>query len=146
MEPVTNQVSEQMEAPTGASFADAGVVDNVVGLWRDLRGMAYDHLQLAALEAQRAGRSLVAMLAASIVLGVLLASTLLILTGALILALIELGLPPSFAALLAALVNLIASVALAIAIRARSRLLGFPATLRNLQPTPNSATTSGAVS
>lgn len=135
-----------MEAPAGVSIDDAGVADNVVGLWRDLRGMAYDHLQLAALEAQRAGRSLVAMLAASIVLGVLLASTLLVLTGALILALIELGLPPSFAALLAALVNFAASVALAFAIRARSRLLGFPATLRSLQPTPKSATPTGAAS
>jgi hypothetical protein len=146
VEPAITQVSEQMEAPTGASFDDAGVADNVVGLWRDLRGMAHDHLQLAALEAQRAGRSLVAMLAASIVLGVLLASTLLILTGALILALIELGLPPSFSALLAALVNLTASVALAFAIRARSRLLGFPATLRNLQPAAKSTTPDGAAS
>jgi hypothetical protein len=135
-----------MEAPAGASFGDAGVAENISGLWRDLRGMAHDHLQLAALEAQRAGRSLVAVLAASIVLGVLLASTLLILTGALILALIEFGVSASFAALLAALVNLSASMALALAIRSRSRLLGFPATLRTLRPTAPTTTSSAAAS
>lgn len=146
MEPATTQVSEQMEAPAGASFDGAGVAENAIGLWRDLRSMAHDHLQLAALETQRAGRSLVAMLAASIVLGVLLASTLLILTGALILALIELGLPPSVAALLAALINLTASIALALAIRARSRLLGFPATLRSLKPATPTAAPNGTAS
>jgi hypothetical protein len=123
-----------MEASSDAPIDEAGVADNALALWHDLRAMANDHLQLAALEAQRAGRSLAAMLAASILLGVLLASTLLILIGALILGLIEFGLPPSAAALLAALVSLFASVLVAIAIRARSRLLGFPATLRALQP------------
>lgn len=144
MESATSQVSEQMETPAGVSIDEAGVADNVVGLWRDLRGMAHDHVQLAALEARRAGRSLVAMLAAGIVVGGLLATTLLVLTGALILALIELGLPPSLSALLAALINLGAAVALAFAIRARSRHLGFPATLRNLKPAPHSDPANGA--
>jgi len=125
-----------MEAPTGASIDEASLRENALGLWHDLRGLAYDHLQLAALEAQRAGRSLVWMLAASIVLGVLLATTPLILSGALILSLMTLGLAPGAALLLAALTNVALAIALAMAIRARSRLLGFPASLRSLKPAP----------
>jgi hypothetical protein len=144
VEAASTQASDPMEAPPGVSIDELGVAENAAGLWRDLRGMAHDQLLLAALEAQRAGRSLVFMLAASIVLGLLLASTLLILTAALILGLIELGLAPSLSALLAALVSIAVSVALAMMIRARSRHLGFPATLRNIKPAPAPATVGSA--
>jgi uncharacterized membrane protein YqjE len=108
-------------------------MDTADALWGDLRGIVQDHLQLLALEAQRAGESLAHILAYSLVIGVLLLSTWLALSGALVFWLVEYGLAPSAALLLFALFNVMGMASLAFAIRRRSRLLRFPATQRSLQ-------------
>jgi uncharacterized membrane protein YqjE len=110
-----------------------GLMDTADALWGDLRGIVQDHLQLLALEAQRAGESLAHILAYSLVIGVLLLSTWLALSGALVFWLVEYGLAPSAALLLFALFNVMGMASLAFAIRRRSRLLRFPATQRSLQ-------------
>jgi Flp pilus assembly protein TadB len=99
-----------------------GLMDTADALWGDLRGIVQDHLQLLALEAQRAGESLAHILAYSLVIGVLL-----------LFWLVECGLAPSAALLLFALFNVMGMASLAFAIRRRSRLLRFPATQRSLQ-------------
>ena len=59
-------------------------------LWHDLRGLAHDHFELAALETQRAGESLVAMVVAGMLVPGLLLSAWLGLLSAAVLALISL--------------------------------------------------------
>jgi hypothetical protein len=60
-------------------------------LWQALRGLAHDRLELAALETQRAGESLVAMVVAGMLVAGLLLSAWVGLQSAAILALTSLG-------------------------------------------------------
>ena len=122
------------EPPVSAPGAELGLIATAEALWADLRGMLHDRLQLAALETQRAAESLVAILAYGIVVGVLAAGAWLSLAGAMVLWLIDQGMPASAALLLAALHNLIGVFGFALAIRRKSRHLRFPATLRSLGP------------
>ncbi len=113
----------------------AGLPKEAALLWCELRGLAHDHLQLAALETQRAGESLVTMIAAGmmIVAGLLL-SAWLGLMGAAVLALTSRGiLASSSALLLAVAVNLGVALVLCGVIRRRSHHLRFPANTRSLQ-------------
>lgn len=113
--------------------APVGLMDMADALLGDLRGIVQDHLQLIALEAQRAGESLAHILAYSLVIGVLLLSTWLAVSGALVFWLVGYGLAPGIALLLFALFNVMAIASLVFAIRRRSRFLRFPATQRSLQ-------------
>ena len=117
------------DAPAGAP----GLSASALALWDDLRGLAHEHLQLAALEARRAGESLVSMLAYAIVAGVLAASAWVGATGALVLWLIDCGIAASAALLLAAFLNALGAFGFALAIRRKSRFLSFPATVRSLR-------------
>ena len=104
-------------------------------LWYELRGLAHDHLQLAALETQRAGESLVTMIAAGMIVAGLLLSAWLGLMGAAVLALTSRGVMASGSALLLAVaVNLGVALVLFGVIRRRSHHLRFPANTRSLQP------------
>ena len=69
---------------------------------KTLRGLAHDRLELAALETQRAGESLVAMVVAGMLVAGLLLSAWLGLLGAAILALTSLGVMATGSALLLA--------------------------------------------
>lgn len=116
------------DAPAGAP----GLSESALALWDDLRGLAHEQLQLAALEARRAGESLVSMVAFAIVAGVLAASAWVGTTGALVLWLIESGVAASAALLLAAVLNVLGAFGFAVAIRRKSHYLRFPATVRSL--------------
>jgi len=112
-----------------------GLIPEAVRLWHELRGLAHDHLQLAALETQQAGESLVLMLALGIGLGGLLLSAWLGLLGAILAALITLKwLSISSALLLAATLNLLGAFLLWGKIRQYSHHLSFPSYTRALQP------------
>lgn len=117
-------------APSDDGAAAPGLIDNLGALWSELRGSAHDHLQLAALEAQRAVLSLVWMAIFGTVVGMLVAATWLVVTGALVLWLIEGGMGASAALLLGALLNLLGASGFALLMRRRSQVLLFPATLR----------------
>lgn len=119
-------------APPGA-----GLLDDAESLLNELRGLAHDHLHLAALETKRAGDSLVTMIAAGIIVAVLLVSAWIGLLGAAILWLIGLGLKPIFAVLLAVGVNLVLAFSLYFVIRHQSDYLRFPETIRSLRPKPS---------
>jgi uncharacterized membrane protein YqjE len=104
-------------------------------LWYELRGLAHDHLQLAALETQRAGESLVTMIAAGMIVAGLLLSAWLGLMGVAVLALTSRGVMASGNALLVAVaLNLLVALVLCGVIRRRSHHLRFPANTRGLQP------------
>ena len=123
----------RMPGSPGAVAPDApGLLENAQALWDDLRGLARDHLQLAALETQRAGKSLVNMVVFAVAAAILLVSAWLGLMGAGVLGLIAFGLHPSVALLLAVVLNIAAAFVLFTMIRRSSRQLRFPATVRSL--------------
>ena len=72
----TPAVEQTTESP--AAFSDLGhgasLPKEVALVWGELRGLAHDHLQLAALETQRAGESLVTMITAGMMVAGLLLS------------------------------------------------------------------------
>jgi hypothetical protein len=134
-----------METTDGTGTSIAGVrsesaarASDLLGdallLTRELRAGLYDQLSLAGYEAQLAARSLSAMVAAAVGIGVLLVSAWLGLLAAGTSALIDLGLAPAIAMLIGAALNLIALLSLYGLIRRKSRNLAFPATRRTVQP------------
>mgnify|MGYP001159284014 CR=1 FL=1 len=125
------------------SVGDSSPLEEAQRLWCELRGLAHDHLQLAALETQRAGESLVTMIAAGMIVAGLLLSAWLGLVGAAVLALTGSELMDRDSALLLAVaVNLLAALILCGVIRRQSHHLRFPANTRGPQPT--SSGSSGA--
>jgi len=124
-------------ATRGDPASGAGVLEDAQSLWHELRELAHDRFRLAALETQRAGKSLVDMIVAGLIVGVLLISAW---RGLLIAAVLELvghGMVASSAILLAVASNLLLALILFGVTRRKSRYLQFPATLRSLQPMPS---------
>ncbi|MDQ5911287.1 MAG: hypothetical protein QG599_3384 [Pseudomonadota bacterium] len=108
-------------------------------LWDELQGLAHDHLQLAALETQRAGESLVTMITAGMIVAGLLLSAWLGLMGVAVLALTRSGVMTSDSALLLAVAaNLLVALMLCGVIRRRSHHLRFPANTGSLRPVADS--------
>ncbi len=126
------------DGATGQSdpLSSSGILDDVQSLWQELRALSFDRLQLAALETQRAGQSLVFMLIAGIIAACLLSSACLGLLATVVLVMIEHGLPVGSAMLLVVAANLLAALILLVLIRRKSRFLKFPATLNSLKPLP----------
>jgi uncharacterized membrane protein YqjE len=120
-------------SPGAAAPSDPGLLENVQALWHELRGLAHDHLQLAALETQRAGKSLVNMVVYAVAAAILLVSAWLGLMGAGVLWLIANGLNASVALLLVVALNIAAAFVLFTMIRRSSDHLRFPATVRSLK-------------
>ena len=136
MEPTT-----AVEQPVGSRAASgdpglrAAVPQEAKLLWQALRGLAHDRFELAALETQRAGESLVAMVVAGMLVAGLLLSAWLGLLGAAILALTSLEVMEiGSAVLLTVPVNLVVAVILWRMIGRLSHDLRFPANARSLEP------------
>ena len=75
MEP-TNAFNRQDEpAETGSAPPnDGGLLQEAKSLWHELRELAHDQLTLAALETKLAGKSLVTMIAAGVMVALLVVS------------------------------------------------------------------------
>lgn len=123
-------------ATRGAQLTGSGVLEDVRSLSHELGELIHARFQLAALETQQAGKSLVWMIVAGVMMAVLLSAAWLGLVAAAVLFLIENGLAPSRSLLLAVGFNLLFALILRGVIRRTSRYLRFPATLRSLQPLP----------
>ena len=133
----TPAVEQTTESP--ATFSDlshgASLPKEVALVWSELRGLAHDHLQLAALETQRAGESLVAMITAGMMVAGLLLSGWLGLMAAAVLALTSRNIMASDSALLLVVAgNLLVALVFCGVIRRHSHHLRFPANTRSLQP------------
>ena len=124
-------------ATRGDPVSGSGVLEDAQSLWHELRGLTHDRFRLAALETQRAGKSLVDMIVAGIMVAVLLINAWLGLLTAAVLRLVAHGMVASSAILLAVAFNLLLTLLLFGVIRRKSRHLQFPATLRSLQPMPS---------
>lgn len=120
-------------APDGTVSGDGGLLENAYALWDDLRGLAHDHLQLAALETQRAGKSLIHMVVCAVAAAMLLVSAWLGLMAAGVLWLIAAGLSEGVALLCVVALNVAAAYVLFTMIRRSSDQLRFPATVRSLR-------------
>lgn len=123
-------------ATRGDPVTRSGVLEDARSLWHELRELTHDRFRLAALETQRAGKSLVTMIVAGVMIAVSLSGAWLGLLAAAVLGLIENGVAASSAILLAVAFNLLFALILWGLIRSKSRYLQFPATLRSLQPIP----------
>jgi uncharacterized membrane protein YqjE len=123
-------------ATSGDPAERSGVLDDVRSLWHELRELFADRFRLAALETQQAGKSLVGMMVAGMIMTVLLSGAWLGLMAAAVMAMIEKGVPASEALLLAVACNLLFALILWGVIRRKSHYLRFPATLRSLQALP----------
>ena len=115
---------------------DSGLLKDAQSLWHELRELTHDHFRLAALEMQRAAKSLVDMIVAALMVAVLLIGTWLGFMAAAVLWLIEHGIMPSNAVLIGVGFNVLAAAILYGVIHYKSRYLKFPATVRSLQPMP----------
>lgn len=132
---VDDETIEQTSIPNDP-IGDSGVMEDAHALWNELCTLIYDRFRLAALEAQRAGQSLVTMIVLGMMVAVLLIAAWLGLMAAMVMKLVENGLIASSAVLLAVAVNLLCTLILYGVIRRKSRYLRFPATLRGLKPNP----------
>ncbi len=125
-------------ATRGDPVSGSDVLEDAQSLWHELSGLTHDRFRLAALETQRAGKNLVDMIVAGVMVGVLLIGAWLGLMAAAVLELVEHDVvATSSAILLAVASNLLLTLILFGVIRRKSRYLQFPATLRSLQPMPS---------
>ena len=112
---------------------DTALLGEARSLWQQWSGLWHDRLQLAALETRQAGRSLVGMLIAGVVAGLLIVSAWLGLISAAVVWLVEIEMMTSLAILLGVMLNLLLATLLVYFIRHQSRHLGWPATIRSLR-------------
>lgn len=112
-----------------------GLFTEAKALIDEYRGLARDHLHLAALETRQAGESVVRMVATGIVAGGTALITWLCLLGAAIAVIVEQGwLSVSVTLLIVGLLHLLALLALARVIRKQGRGLLYSATVHQLDP------------
>lgn len=102
-------------------------------LLRDVRNLACDHLELAALEAQRAAIGLTKMLSAAVVVSILLVSAWLALVAGGIVWATTAGIGWAAALAIAAALNLLLAAAVAYWMRHQTQELLFAASLRQLR-------------
>jgi len=124
---------------THAAMHGNGLLADAGRLWEVWSGLARDRLRLAALETRLAGISLVTMLAAGVMIGMLLGSAWLGLVAAAILYLVGTGMAAGPALALGVLVNLVLAFLLVRVVGVQSRRLQWPATVRSLQADPSAA-------
>lgn len=114
----------------------SSLLDDARDLWGEVRGLSHDRFQLAALETQHAGVSLVNMIIAGVLVAGLLCGAWMGLLSAAVLGLIENGVMVRSAILLAVVLNLLLALIFCRVIHRKSRYLKFPATLHSLKPEP----------
>lgn len=115
--------------------ARAPLAERAAALARDVRDLAHDHLELAALEAQRAAVGLARMLSAAVVVSVLVASAWIALVAAGIVWATEAGIGWGAALATAALLNALLAAGIVWWIRTHAGELLFAATLRQWRAT-----------
>lgn len=131
--PPDSATTESLRAAAAAEAANDGVLDSAQAIWREFSALAKDHLELALLETQRAGKSAVNMLVYSIAAALLLVTAWLGLLAAIVVGLAAAGLHPGWGILGVVVLNLAGAFALYLMIRRNSENLRFPATVRSLK-------------
>jgi len=124
-----------MTAPAHVPVRDKrpGLVASALTVLRDIRNLASDHLELIALEAQRASMGLVKILCAAIVVSILVVTAWIALIAGAIVWATSAGISWPWALLVAALANLIVGAIILFWIRGQVPELMFSATLRQFR-------------
>lgn len=131
--PVAVEETVPRSALGGESAGGSDLLGEVGSLWQELTALTHEQVQLAALETRQAGKSLITLVIAAVLLAVLVLGAWLGLLAAGLVWLLEQGLPASAALLLGVGVNLLAALMVYALIRYQSRQLQFPATRRSLR-------------
>jgi uncharacterized membrane protein YqjE len=126
--------ASKQTATSSDPLNESSLLDDARTLWSEVRGLSHDRFQLAALETQQAGVSLVNMIIAGVLVGGLLCGAWMGLLSAAVLGLIENGVMVRNAILLAVVLNLLLALIFCRVIHRKSRYLKFPATLHSLKP------------
>lgn len=136
MDSNTPQREASVQADNPPPEKELGFLDDVRLLWHELAELRQVSFRLFALEAQRAGMSLVVMIIAGVLIAILLSVVWLGLVAAAMLTLkhYDLVTDDIKLILLAVLINALMVLILMIVIRSKSYYLRFPATVRSLQP------------
>ena len=101
--------------------------------WTNVKGLVHDHTLLAVLELQRAGISLVKMVAAGIIISILVVSAWMALVAAAVVWAVGAGASWGLALVVAAIVNIVVAVGIAFWGKSQVPDLLFAATLRQLR-------------
>ena len=101
--------------------------------WTNVKGLVHDHALLAVLELQRAGISLVKMVAAGIIISILVVSAWMALVAAAVVWAVGAGASWGLALVVAAIVNIVVAVAIAFWGKSQVPDLLFAASLRQLR-------------
>ena len=122
-----------MNSPYASSASHASTSAKLSLAWTNMKGLVQNHALLAVLELQRAGISLVKMVAAGIIISILVVSAWMALVAAAVVWAVGAGANWGLAILIAALANI--GIAVALAFWAKSQIpdLLFAATLRQLR-------------
>lgn len=130
------KISDDQTTTRSSSENEVSILRDAQLLWDELRALSHDHFKLAVLEAQLASKSLIIMIVAGVMVGILLSSAWIGLVAAIVVTLAEYGVLENNAILILFTVafNLMLVLILCRVISRKSHDLRFPATLRNLQP------------
>lgn len=122
-----------MPGASPALSATPSLADRAGTLMRDVRDLACDHLELAALEAQRAGVGLAKILSAAVVVAILAVSAWLALVAGGIVWATSAGVGWAAALVIASGLNLLLAGCVAYWMRSHTQELLFAASLRQLR-------------
>lgn len=119
--------------PENTANSSPSLIQEAKSWWEEMSGLFQSHLELAALETQQAGKSLVKMIAAGVMVALLLVTAWLGLFSAIILWFIHMGMLASVAILLGVIGNLALAAFLYYFIREQIHHLSWPATRRSFK-------------
>jgi uncharacterized membrane protein YqjE len=122
-----------MNSPYASSASHGSTSAKLSLAWTNVKGLVQNHALLAVLELQRAGISLVKMVAAGIIISILVVSAWMALVAAAVVWAVGAGANWGIAILIAALVNIGIAVGLAFWAKSQVPDLLFAATLRQLR-------------
>ena len=124
---------------SSATHSRASTTAKLSLAWSSLKGLVANHALLAVLELQRAGISLVKMVAAAIIISILIVSAWMGLVAAAVVWAVGAGANWGVALLIAAIANIVVAVGIAFWAKKQIPDLLFAATLRQLRKdVPNS--------
>src|SRR3954470_2093350 len=134
--PLASHRPDENRAPDAARDAGLSLSAALQSVYHEIRLLVHDHLRLAALEARRAVRDLVVMIALGIVAALLLITGWLALVAGIVAWAVDQGASWPAALFIAALVSVAAAVGAALWIKHLGSRVMFALTLRWLHPTP----------
>lgn len=129
------EVTDVYQVPPSRPDRPAGLGDRFMAVVNDVRRLAYDHLELAALEAQRAMDGALKMLIGAVLVSVLAVTAWITLVAAVVVWATDSGVSWPLALVIAAVVNIVVAVGLVFWVKSQLPELVFSATLRQLRST-----------